>query len=93
MSEINIGDYVVVMNSLLVPQELDCSTYDGLPCIVVEFKTNNRVLLSSPCKLYYGKPQICEAPLCQLIKISKEDGDEYIKNTMSQDTYTYRTRL
>jgi hypothetical protein len=84
---LEIGEWVVTMCSDLVPEEQDFNTYVGLPCIVTGFKENGRVSLCNPLKGCWGKPALDEAPLCQLIKISSEDGEAYVREAMSRDTY------
>ena len=88
MSKIEVGDWVVVMCSSLVPEEQDFSTYVGLPCVVTAIiKEDSRALLQSPLKVCWGKIPLDSAPLCQLVKISSEDGDAYVREAMSRDTY------
>ena len=87
-----VGDWVVVMAYSLVPLDIDASTYDGVPCAIVEVKSD-RAILKSPLKVCYGKPGLDSAPLCQLVKISEKEATGYVEQVLATDTYKItRTR-
>lgn len=88
MKDINlkVGDWVVVMSSDFIDLDIDVSTYEGLPCVILDIK-DDKAILRSPLKVCYGKPPADSAPLCQLIKVNKKECERYIKRVMSTDTY------
>lgn len=96
MSDIEVGDYVAVMQMDCVPFNTDGeftepSTYDGMVGIVTGFK-DNKVVFESPMKLLWGKPPIDSAPCSQLIRLSPEDGKAYLDMVMGADDLIIRVQ-
>jgi hypothetical protein len=86
MSEIAVGDWVVVMNDSLLPYEEDGSSYCGIPGKVASVD-GDKIELYSPLKVCFGRPPVDSVPIRQLIKITEEEGNRYIKDVKSHETY------
>jgi hypothetical protein len=78
MRRLKEGDWVVVMDYELLPEGIDGSTYPGMPARVLEVNKDG-CKLHSPCKVNWGKMPLDFAPLPQLIKITEEEADRFLK--------------
>ena len=85
--DLKIGDWVVVMSCSVVPLDIDAATWCGMPGFVTEIK-GDRVIICSPIKqIVWSRPPVDWVPMCQLIKITKEEGERYIENVQETNTY------
>jgi len=72
------NSWAVVMESVFVPLNQNASSHYGIPCKII--KINEDICeLSSPLMKYFGKSVKFSAPKCQLIKISEEEANRYLR--------------
>jgi len=76
---IQVGDWVVIMDECCVSLNEDVSTYGGMIGCVEKIVGNDRAWLDCPMKVFYGKRPLTNAPIYQLVKIDKDDGEKILK--------------